>query len=69
MVASSHQRHAELVRTRRLQQSFEKQRAELDVEIADILQRFRSMKGITPEQAEEAALNSTAPQPAAPVRR
>ncbi|WP_334178630.1 hypothetical protein [Pseudoxanthomonas sp.] len=69
MVASIHQRHAELVRTRRLQQSFEKQRAELDVEIADILQRFRSMKGITPEQAEEAALDSAAPQPAAPVRR
>lgn len=69
MVASIHQRHTELVRTRRLQQSFEKQRAELDVEITDILQRFRSMKGITPEQAEEAALDSTAPQPAAPVRR
>ena len=69
MVASIHQRHAELVRTRRLQQSFEQQRAELDVEIADILQRFRAMRGVTPEQAEDAALKSAAPDTPAPVRR
>lgn len=67
---SIRQRHAELVRTRRLQQSFEQQRADLDVEIADILQRFRAMKGITPEQAEEAALQSPAPpETTAPVRK
>lgn len=67
---SIRQRHAELVRTRRLQQSFEQQRADLDVEIADILQRFRAMKGITPEQAEEAALQSPAPpETPAPVRK
>jgi hypothetical protein len=69
MATSIHQRHAELVRTRRLHQSFVKQRADLDVEIAGILQRFRAMKGITPEQAEEAALNPAAPEPSAPVRR
>jgi len=70
MVASIHQRHAELVRTRRLQQSFEKQRTDLDAEIADILRRFREMKGITPEQAEEAALNATpVPEAPPPARR
>jgi hypothetical protein len=69
MAASIHQRHAELVRTRRLHQSFEQQRADLDKEIADILQRFRAMKGTTPEQAEEAALKSSAPEAPAPVRR
>ena len=69
MAASIHQRHAELVRTRRLQQSFEKQRADLDTEIAGILERFRAMKGITPEQAEDAALKSAAPEASTPVRR
>ena len=63
MAAAIHQRHAELVRTRRLQQSFESQRAELDVEIADTLQRFRAMKGVTAEQAEATA---TAPADAPP---
>jgi hypothetical protein len=68
--AAIHQRHAELVRTRRLQQSFEQQRADLDVEIADILQRFRAMRGITPDQTGEAALASpTPPQASAPVRK
>nr|WP_298127438.1 hypothetical protein [uncultured Pseudoxanthomonas sp.] len=61
MSATIHQRHAELLRTRRLQQSFEAQRAQLDVEITDILQRYRNMKGITAEAAEEAATPSTAP--------
>ena len=69
MAASIRQRHAELVRTRHLQQSFEKQRAELDVEIADILQRFRAMKGVTPEQAEDAMLDATPPAGTAPARR
>ncbi|WP_296281074.1 hypothetical protein [Pseudoxanthomonas sp.] len=69
MVASIRQRHAELVRTRHLQQSFEKQRAELDVEIADILQRFRAMRGVTPEQAEDAMLNATPPAGTAPAPR
>lgn len=67
MAASIQQRHAELVRTRRLQQSFEKQRADLDVEIADILQRFRAMKGITPEQAEDAALKTAPTETPAPA--
>ena len=69
MAASIRQRHAELVRTRHLQQSFEKQRAELDVEITDILQRFRAMKGVTPEQAEDAMLDATPPASTAPTRR
>lgn len=69
VAASIHQRHAELVRTRRLQQSFETQRAELDVEIADILQRFRAMKGISPEQAEEDALKSSSPPAPMPARK
>ncbi|TQM17103.1 hypothetical protein FB548_0472 [Pseudoxanthomonas sp. 3HH-4] len=61
MSATIHQRHAELLRTRRLQQSFEAQRAQLDVEIADILQRYRNMKGITAEAAEEAATPAMPP--------
>ena len=61
MSATIHQRHAELLRTRRLQQSFEAQRAQLDVEITDILQRYRNMKGITAEAAEEAATPAPAP--------
>lgn len=64
MTAAIHQRHAELLRTRRLQQSFETQRAQLDTEIADILRRYRTMKGIAPEQAEDAA---TAPVPGTPA--
>ncbi|HEY1035968.1 MAG TPA: hypothetical protein VGE09_13400 [Pseudoxanthomonas sp.] len=55
------QRHAELVRTRRLQQSFETQRAELDVEIADIMQRYRAMKGVNPDAVEEAARQTSEP--------
>ncbi|MEL1263138.1 hypothetical protein [Pseudoxanthomonas putridarboris] len=52
MAANIRQRHAELVRTRRLQQSFETQRAELDVEIADILQRYRTMTGTAPSASQ-----------------
>lgn len=39
-------RHRELLRQRQLQASFERQRAELDVEIADITRRYRELKGI-----------------------
>ncbi len=39
-------RHAELLRQRKLQASFERQRRELDVEIADTMQRWRRMKGL-----------------------
>jgi len=39
-------RHSSLVRQLALQASFERQRAELDVEIADILQHYRQMKGL-----------------------
>lgn len=48
MTATIRQRHADLVRTRRLQQSFEAQRAELDVEIAGIMERYRAAMGLTP---------------------
>ncbi len=61
MATTIRQRHAELMRTRRLQQSFETQRAELDVEITDILQRYRAMKGITPEAAEDAVTQAPTP--------
>lgn len=50
-------RHAELVRQRQLQTSFESQRRELDTEIDDILQRYRTMKGLLP--AESAAPATT----------
>lgn len=52
MTTTIRQRHAELVRTRRLQHSFETQRADLDVEIADILQRYRAMTGTAPAASE-----------------
>ncbi len=49
-------RHAELLRQRRLQSSFERQRQELDLEIADIMQRYRKMKGLdTPPSSESSA--------------
>ena len=37
-------RHQELVRQRQLQANFENQRRELDVEIADIMRRYRELK-------------------------
>jgi hypothetical protein len=46
MAANIAQRHRELVRQQQLQASFEKQRVELDAEIADIIQRYRQMKGM-----------------------
>lgn len=39
-------RHRELQRQRLLQASFEKQRVELDAEIAEILRRYRELKGM-----------------------
>ncbi|SOD54841.1 hypothetical protein SAMN06296416_105114 [Pseudoxanthomonas wuyuanensis] len=48
-------RHAELVRQRQLQASFESQRGELDIEIEDILQRYRTMKGSLPADSAPAA--------------
>ena len=38
-------RHRELLRQRKLQASFERQRVELDTEIADITRRYRELKG------------------------
>jgi hypothetical protein len=61
LAANIRQRHAELVRTRRLQHSFETQRTALDVEITDIMQRYRAMKGISPDAIEEAAGQTPAP--------
>jgi len=46
MADNIRRRHAELLRQRRLQSSFERQRQELDLEVADIMQRYRRMKGI-----------------------
>lgn len=40
-------RHRELLSQQRLQGTFEKQRVDLDAEIADTLQRFRQLKGST----------------------
>lgn len=50
MSNSIRRRHAELLRQRKLQASFERQRRELDVEIADIMQRWRKMKGLDEPQ-------------------
>lgn len=46
MAENIRSRHRELLRQRQLQASFERQRAELDVEIADITRRYRQLKGI-----------------------
>lgn len=48
-------RHADLIRQQALQASFEKQRADLDVEIGETLQRYRQLKGITPPQPPTSA--------------
>lgn len=39
-------RHRELLRQQRLQASFERQRVDLEAEIADIMRRYRELKGI-----------------------
>lgn len=55
-------RHNDLVRQRALQGSFERQRVELDQEIADIMLRYREMKGLaTPAGTASAALDGSAP--------
>lgn len=46
LAANIGKRHRELMRQRQLQASFEKQRVDLDAEIADIIQRYRQMKGV-----------------------
>ncbi len=46
MADNIRRRHVELLRQRRMQSSFERQRQELDLEVADIMQRYRQMKGI-----------------------
>ena len=52
MAENIRSRHRELLRQRQLQASFERQRAELDVEIADITRRYRELKGLAqPESA------------------
>jgi len=43
-------RHRELLRQQQLQSGFERQRAELDVEIADIMRRYRELKGLQPAE-------------------
>ena len=44
MAENIRSRHRELLRQRQLQASFERQRAELDVEIEQIMQRYRELK-------------------------
>jgi hypothetical protein len=51
-------RHRELQRQRLLQASFERQRVELDTEIADILRRYRELKGIAVAADTAAAVAS-----------
>lgn len=46
MAANIQQRHRELLRQQRLQASFEQQRADLEGEIEQILQRYRAVKGM-----------------------
>lgn len=58
-------RHAALVRQQQLQASFERQRVELDTEIADIMQRYRQMRG---EDATVTSATAGAPEPA-PIKQ
>jgi hypothetical protein len=63
VAASISPRHNELMRQRQLQASFERQRVELDAEIADILRRYRELKGVPDTSdapvAEDAAVADT----------
>lgn len=61
--ANIRSRHADLMRQRQLQASFERQRAELDVEIAEIMRRYREMKGPNPASAAPATGSSPAAAP------
>ena len=60
LAANISKRHRELVRQRQLQASFENQRAELDVEIADIIRRYRDLKAVAPPTAAAVAQTDTA---------
>ena len=63
LAANISKRHRELVRQRQLQASFENQRAELDVEIADIIRRYRDLKAAaTPDPAAVAQTETTKPE-------
>lgn len=62
MTSTIRQRHAALLRQHRLQLNFERQRVELDAEIAEILQRYRVKKGLLPAATPE---SSTAANPPA----
>ncbi|WP_368563158.1 hypothetical protein [Pseudoxanthomonas sp. UTMC 1351] len=62
MTSNIRQRHNALLRQHRLQQNFEKQRVELDAEIAEILHRYRVKKGLLPAASPE---SSTAANPPA----
>ena len=71
MTSNIRQRHAGLLHQHRLQQNFERQRVELDTEIAEILQRYRVKKGLSPtapaaSSAEGSAAASSTP-PAKPT--
>ncbi|MET0655978.1 MAG: hypothetical protein ABWX88_02005 [Pseudoxanthomonas sp.] len=55
-------RHRELQRQRVLQASFERQRAELDVEISDILHRYRELKGLAAPAGEVTETVASAPE-------
>lgn len=47
--ATIRKRHGELLAQQRMQATFERQRVELDAEIEETVQRFRLLKGVTPE--------------------
>lgn len=68
MTRNIRQRHAELLRQHRLQQNFERQRVELDAEIAEILQRYRVKKGLLPAAPAENAATAVDPPSGAPTR-
>ena len=59
LAANITRRHRELVRQRQLQASFENQRTELDVEIADIVRRYRDLKAVAPPTADAVAQTDT----------
>lgn len=60
MADNIRRRHAELLRQRRLQSGFERQRQELDLEITEIMHRYREMKGTgAPAQDGAAAVASS----------
>ncbi|KAF1712494.1 hypothetical protein CSC70_02970 [Pseudoxanthomonas kalamensis DSM 18571] len=54
LAANIHQRETDLRRQLQLQTSFQRQRLELDQDIADTLARYRAAKGIAPPGADEA---------------